>query len=411
MIVKEYIKRFEKLGLGMFVHFGLYSVHGKGEWAYNRNITPDDYRDLLDRFNPEPDWAPRLVATAQAAGCRYITITTRHHDGFSLYDTCGLTDYDAPHSAAGRDLIREFVDACRAADIIPFFYHTLLDWYVPSYQEDFPAYLRYLRRSVELLCINYGKIGGIWFDGMWNKWEADWEEDALYALIRRHQPEAMIINNTGLSKHGELGHIELDSVTFERGKPSPINLADSPKYVASEMCEVFADHWGYAARDFHYKSLATIIEEFCACRRYGANMLMNIGPMGNGMIRPLDRAMIETLGEWVEIHREALYLPRPAGIEIRGNAKDFLLRGEGCYYLFVHDLPMRGDANVQADPEQNPYADRFVLGEDERVKSVKWLDSGRDVFYLAEGNAVAISPAPQGYGEHLVVKIAKIELA
>ena len=147
MIVKEYIKRFEKLGVGMYVHFGLYSVHAKGEWAFNRNITPEDYQPLFDRFNPDPDWASELVATAKEAGCKYITITTRHHDGFSLYDTCGLTDYDAPHSAAGRDLIREFVDACNDADIVPFFYHTLLDWHVPSYRENFPKYLRYLRRS------------------------------------------------------------------------------------------------------------------------------------------------------------------------------------------------------------------------------------------------------------------------
>ena len=374
MIVKEYIKSFEKLGLGMFVHFGLYSVHAKGEWAFNRNIAPEDYGKLFNEFNPDKDWAKNLVATAKAAGCKYITITTRHHDGFSLFDTCGLSDYDAPHGAAGRDLIREYVDACNAEGIVPFFYHTLLDWHVPSYNENFPEYLKYLRRSVEILCTNYGKIGGLWFDGMWDKWDADWEEDALYATIRKHQPEAMIINNTGLSKHGELGHIELDSVTFERGRPAPINLESSPKYIASEMCEVFADHWGYAKRDFNFKSLATIIEEFCVCRRYGANMLMNVGPMGNGAIRPLDKAMLEALGEWISIHEEALYIPRPSGIEVQGNAKDFILHADGCYYLFVHDLPMKGDVNVQANTVDNPYADSFELPE--KVKSIKWLDNG-----------------------------------
>lgn len=409
MIVKEYIKRFEKLGFGMFVHFGLYSVNAKGEWAYNRNISIADYATLFDRFNPDPDWAKGLVATAKSAGCKYITITTRHHDGFSLYDTCGLTDYDAPHSAAKRDLIREFVDACNAEDIIPFFYHTLLDWHEPSYRENFPEYLKYLRRSVEILCTNYGKIGGLWFDGMWDKWDADWEEDALYATIRAHQPEAMIVNNTGLSKRGELGHIELDSVTFERGRPSPINLEGSPKYIASEMCEVFANHWGYARRDFKYKSLTEIIESLCACRRCGSNLLLNVGPTESGAIRLLDRAMLQTLGEWVEIHSEALYLPTPANIAIEGNEKDFLLRGDGCYYLFVHDLPMKGDPNVASDPATNPYADSFAL--EEKVGSVKWLDSGKDVIFAQEGGRVTVSPAPQIYGENLVVKIAKLELA
>ena len=104
MIIEQRIKDFEKLGLGMFVHFGLYSVLGKGEWAkWIHKISHEDYEPLKSKFNPKPDWAEKLVATAKGLGCRYITLTTRHHDGFSLYDTQGLNDYDAPHSAAGRD--------------------------------------------------------------------------------------------------------------------------------------------------------------------------------------------------------------------------------------------------------------------------------------------------------------------
>ena len=95
MIIENRIKKFENLGFGMFVHFGLYSVHGKGEWAYNINITPKDYEKLFYLFSPDKDWAKNLVSAAKGAGCKYITITTRHHDGFSLYDTCGLNEYDA----------------------------------------------------------------------------------------------------------------------------------------------------------------------------------------------------------------------------------------------------------------------------------------------------------------------------
>ena len=408
MIVKDYIKRFEKLGFGMFVHFGLYSVHGKGEWAYNRNIAPEDYGRLFDEFNPDPDWAENLVATAKRAGCKYITITTRHHDGFSLYDTCGLNDYDAPHSPAGRDLIREFVDSCARHGIIPFFYHTLLDWREKSYKENFPEYLKYLRASVEILCKNYGKIGGLWFDGMWDKKEEDWEEDALYSLIRSYQPEAMIINNTGLSALGELGHIELDSVTFERGRPRPINLESSPKYIASEMCQIFANHWGYAKRDFNFKSLAEIIGDLCICRRYGANLLLNVGPMGNGQLRPLDKAMLETLGEWVDIYSEALYLPRPSGIDVEGKEKEFILRGDGCYYFFAYDLGMQASVNVELVKNVPNYNNVFTLPE--RVKSVKWIDSGEDVYFSQDGDKVTITTTPQLYGEQLVVKVAKIEV-
>jgi alpha-L-fucosidase len=408
MIIEKRIKSFENLGFGMFVHFGLYSVHGKGEWAYNINITPKDYEKLFYSFCPDKDWAKNLVLAAKGAGCKYITITTRHHDGFSLYDTCGLNEYDAPHSGAGRDLIREFVDECNKEGIIPFFYHTLLDWHESSYKEDFPKYLKYLRASVEILCKNYGKIGGLWFDGMWDKKEENWEEDELYSLIRKYQPDAMIINNTGLSARGELGHIELDSVTFERGRPRPINLEDSPKYIASEMCQIFGNYWGYAKRDFNFKSLIEIIEDFCVCRRYGANYLLNIGPMGNGQLRPLDKAMLATLGEWVDIYSEALYLPRPAEIEIESKEKNFLLKGNGCYYFFAYDLEVSANINVElakAKPDRNN-----VFAFNEKIKSIKWLDNGEDVVFTQDKEKVTIVNVPQLYGEHYVVRVAKIEI-
>ncbi len=405
MIVKQYIKDFENLGFGMFVHFGLYSLLGRGEWS--RKLCPIDsseYEALASSFAPDPNWAAELVKTAKAAECRYITLTTRHHDGFSLYDTKGLSDFDAPHFC-GRDLIREFVNACRAEDIIPFFYHTLLDWHMESYNSDFPAYLSYLRASVELLCTNYGKIGGLWFDGMWDKPEADWEEDVLYSAIRRHQPKAMIINNTGLSARGAPGHIELDSVTFERGRPQAINLEDSPKYIASEMCQVFADHWGYASRDLNFKSLASIIEDLCICRRYGSNFLLNVGPMGNGLLRPLDTAMLGAIGEWVNIYAEAIYTPSPSGIELCGNEKDFILRNGNALYLFMHDLGMVSDPNVALNRGEEMQS-TFAL--DGRITSAVWMDSDLPVRYEHKNGQVTVHPLPFAYGENLVVRVAKI---
>jgi len=407
MIVKEYIKRFEEMGLGMFVHFGLYSILGRGEWTKStHNVPAEEYEPLMYRFSPKEDWARELAATAKKAGARYITITARHHDGFSLYDTCGLNDYDSVHGC-GRDLIREFTDAVRAEGIIPFFYHTLLDWHHPDYNRDFPAYLEYLRKSVKLLCTRYGKIGGIWFDGMWNKKDADWEEDKLYSLIRSHQPEAMIINNTGLGAQGELGHIELDSVTFERGKPRPINLQGSPKYIASEMCQILADHWGYAIRDLNFKSLGSIIEDLAVCRRYGSNFLINVGPMGDGSLRAMDKAMLEALGEWIEINEDAIRTPKPTSVKIEGKDKDFILKkDESTYYLFVHGLPMSASPNV-APQQRGELTDRFIL--DKRVKAITWTDNGAPLEFTQEGGSVAVLTTPFFYGESLVVRVARIE--
>jgi len=405
MIVKQYIKDFEKLGFGMFVHFGLYSMLGTGEWSkHSLDITDADYESLVAHFDPKPNWARELVKTAKGAGCKYITLTTRHHDGFSLYDTCGLNDYDAPHSKCGRDLVREFVDACNTEGILPFFYHTLLDWREESYQADFPKYLEYLRSSVEIICKNYGKIGGIWFDGMWDK-DADWEEDALYGTIRKYQPEAMIINNTGLNALGALGHIELDSVTFERGKPQPINMEGAPKYVASEMCEIFCDHWGYAWEDLNYKSPALMIRELADCRRYGANMLINIGPTEDGSVREMDRAILNLMGRWVSYHEEAIRRPIPTGIEIEGKPDDFLLRDGNVYYLFCYNLPMSADFNVALYADVD-YDSCFVLKE--KINKVVWMDTGAEVNFVQEGERVTVTTEPFTYGRNLVVRVAKL---
>lgn len=406
MIVKEYIKEFEKLGLGMFVHFGLYSVLGTGEWTkHNLSISDKDYESLTTQFSPKPDWAAELVRTAKNAGCKYITLTTRHHDGFSLYDTCGLNPYDAPHSKCGRDLVREFVGACREEGIIPFFYHTLLDWREKSYKEDFPMYLEYLRKSIEILCKNYGKIGGLWFDGMWDKADEDWEEDALYGTIRKYQPEAMIINNTGLFAHGALGHPELDSVTFERGKPEPINMEGVPKYVASEMCEVFCDHWGYAKEDLNYKSPAQMIRELADCRRYRSNMLINIGPMEDGSIREIDKSILNLMGKWVDYFEEAIRIPAPTEIEIEGKSDDFILKKDNNYYLFCYNLPMSADPNVALFTEAQ-YDSKFQLTD--RIESVTWMDNGDSVDFKQDGDNVTVTTVPYTYGRNLVVRVAKI---
>ena len=406
MIIKQYIKDFENLGFGMFVHFGLYSVLGKGEWAKKLlSISDEEYYKLAEDFHPEPDWADRLVTTAKRAGCKYITLTTRHHDGYSLYDTCGLNELDAPHTC-GRDLVREFVDACRRQDIIPFFYHTLLDWHEESYRTDFKEYLKYLRKSVELLCTNYGKIGGLWFDGMWDRLEDDWEEDALYGCIRKHQPDAMIINNTGLSALGALGHIELDSVTFERGNPQPLNMDGAPKYVASEMCQVFADHWGYAKEDLNYKSPADMIRDLVLCRRYGSNLLMNVGPKGDGTLREMDAAIYHLMGEWVSLNGEAVYEPHPCGIEVENKKEDFVLKKDGTYYLFCDHLPMEIDPNVGREEEAD-YRDVFRL--DQKIRKITWLDNGENVGFEQKDGRVTVKTVPYTYGRQLVVRVAKIE--
>ena len=408
MIIEKRIKNFENLGFGMFIHWGLYSQLGKGEWVMHQGkIPPEEYSQLKYSFRPEKDWAIRLATTAKRVGCKYITLTTRHHDGFSLYDTCGLNNYDTV-STIGRDLVREFVDACRSVGIVPFFYHTYLDWYDPRFNEDFPAYLAYLRESVKLLCTNYGKIGGIWFDGKWSKPNDDWEEDAMYSMIRSLQPEAIIVNNTGLGALGEVGKSEeIDSVTFENNTAKPVNREGMKKYVAGEVCKTMNSHWGRSHRDFNMLSPARVIERLCQSRGTGANFLMNLGPDSQGKIPAYEKAVFELVGQWMKIFGEAIYNGKPVpGVKYQGN--DFMLQNGNTYYYFALDLSMGGDKNVVAATVSGP---RSVEGFDKKIVSAKWMDDGEEGIYMQDTakKLLTINCDPFPYGTDLVVNVLKIE--
>lgn len=402
------IADFENMAFGMFIHYGIYSQLGRGEWIMNiANMSLEDYTPLAKSFTAKDFDAAKIVATAKKAGMKYITLTTRHHDGFSLYDTKGLCNYDAPHSGAGRDLIREFVDACNDGGIMPMFYHTTLDWYQPSFKNDFKSYLQYLNDSVEILCSEYGKIGGLWFDGNWSRPASDWDEDSLYAVIRKHQPEALIINNTGLDARGNTGHPELDSVTFEQGRPTPMNRDGMPKYVAAEMCHTMNDHWGHGFGDLNYKSLPDMIETLCACRKVGANYLLNIGPDGDGNIVPMQQAMLESMGKWVETCGNCIYKGRPSNIQ--GEFKNFALEvaDENKAYLFIHDLAIQGNANVTTAGGGLGF--KYFKNLPKEVKSVKWTDSGDSLEFVQNGSNLWVNATGYPYGCNFIVRVAEVQ--
>lgn len=409
-VAKQYILDFEQLGLGMFVHWGLYSQLGRGEWVFAfEKMDMNEYKKLKDNFTAEDFDAEAIVLTAKQAGCKYIVLTTRHHEGFSLYDTCGLTDFDAPHSPAKRDLIREFVDACNKYNLKPFFYHTTLDWYNPDFEENFNAYLEYLKKSVEILCKNYGKIGGLWFDGNWSKSDADWKEDELYATIRKYQPEAMIINNTGLSERGATGHPEIDSVTFERGTPTPMNREGMDKYLAAEMCQTLNSHWGIGFEDIGYKSPAELIQDLCNCRKVGANFLLNIGPQAQGSIHPYQRELLALIGHWMKIFGEAIYNGRPC--EALGQNPHFALKSvDGKHmYFFIYNLSINGSAHVTINTsEQGNYIFKNVK---EKIASVRWMDEEQDLNFKQENDVLDVCFTGFPYGKMYPVRVAKAFLA
>ncbi len=405
------IAKFEKLAYGMFIHWGLYSQLGKGEWIKHlANIPFKKYDQLEKKFKAEEFDARAIARLARESGMKYIVLTTRHHDGFSLYDTRGLSVHDAPHSPAGRDLITEFVTGCRAEGIVPFFYHTTLDWRWESQscsQEKFDKYLDYLHASVEILCKNYGPIGGLWFDGNWSR-QGDWKEDRLYGIIRKNQPQAMIINNTGIGSEGKTGNPEIDSVTFEQALPQAINRDGWEKYISGEMCQTMNSHWGIGTDDFNYRSPGEVIQNLALCRRAGANYLLNVGPTPSGRIPDYESATLRRAGQWVSRHALPIYKGKPTGVTCQG--RDFILEAKGKLYCFIFDLSIGGHSNVTVSFGGS--GPRSLKGLQRRIQSVRWMDNREELAFTqnSKDGIAAINFTGYPYGSNLVVRVAEITL-
>ncbi len=404
------VRAFESLGYGLFLHWGLYSLLERGEWTrHHHGVSAGEYRSLADRFTAGAFDAPALVAFARAAGFRYICLTTRHHDGFSLYDTRGLNTFDAPHSAAGRDLVAEFAAACQADGMPMFFYHTTLDWDVASFESDWEGYLAYLRDSVEILCRHYGPVGGFWFDGNWARRDRDWQEDRLYGMIRGLQPEAMLINTSSTPALGRVGHPELDAITFEQGRPSALDRRGMPKYLAQEMCETLNSHWGVAARDFSHKSPADILRTLAACRGNGANLLLNVGPLASGALPDYERAALDRVGQWIDACGASIYEGRPASVTCRGD--DFLLEANGAWYYFVHHLPIANNLHLAGGRRGDGL--QTVEGALPAIAGIEWVDTGEPLAFSQDAarGFLTFRATPNPYGTQHIVRIARLSPA
>lgn len=400
----SYIQRYEAFGFGLFLHWGLYSQVGQGEWYWNyHKPDPAEYVKMMDTFTAEDFDADQWVAWAKKNGVNYICLTTRHHEGFSLYDTRGLNEYDAPHSAAGRDLVNEFSDACDKLGMGKFFYHTTLDWWHPDFDGDWDAYQRYLRDSVRLLCTRYGKVDGLWFDGNWSKPDRDWQEDALYGMIRELQPDCVIVNNSSINAVGQAGHPMTDVITFEQGDASVKETAD--RYRALEVCDTMNSHWGIGNFDLSYHSPAAVIERLVNCRKAGANLLMNIGPTAQGGLPEYERATFDLVGRWFALCPEALTRARPAALEAEG--KDFVLQDGGTYYYFCHHIEIHGNAHLHSGEKGTGW--HTVAGKLPKVKKVRWADNHEALEFSQDENILCLKATPFPYGQQLIVRIAVLE--
>ncbi len=319
----EGLKWFQNARFGMFIHWGLYSILARGEWVmHNERIQVPEYEPLAQQFSPTKFNAEEWVSVAADAGQMYIVITSRHHDGFSMYDTA-LSNYKVTNSPFRRDPLRELAEACaRRSDIKLGFYSSLLDWHHPAYRFRkesglvWSDYLGFLHGQVRELCTQFGEIACLWFDGDWpdNLLSADnayfeaggsFEYEKLYEMIHTLQPDAVIHNN----RHGEPLPGE-DIQGFEQDLPGQNTVGFNTTKIFDlpiEVCMTINDNWGIHQQDENHKSTQRLIRTLARAASVGANTLLNIGPTASGEILPVHAERLREVGKWLAVHGESVY--------------------------------------------------------------------------------------------------------
>ena len=321
-------KWFLEARFGMFIHWGLYAIPARGEWVKSQEkISSEDYNKYFQEFNPINYDPSAWAKAAKAAGMKYAVITTKHHDGFCLFDS-KLTEYKATNTPAGRDLIKEYVDAFRAEGLAVGFYYSLLDWYhedYPAYgdrqhpmrdneaykdrKHDFARYIEYFHGQVKELLSNYGKIDIMWFDFSYNNMIGEtWEATKLMKMIRSLQPDIIVDNRLG-------GNLKLREPEIYAGDFASPEQIIPPEGVVNEdglslpweACITLNDHWGYCASDKDYKSSKQIIRTLVECVSKNGNLLLNVGPTAKGEIPKESLEILSQVGEWMHQNSASIY--------------------------------------------------------------------------------------------------------
>jgi alpha-L-fucosidase len=329
---------FQEARFGLFVHWGVYSELGDGEWVMNnRKLRVAEYERLPPQFNPTGFNAAEWVAVAKAAGMKYITITSKHHDGFAMFDS-KVSDWDiVERTPYRRDPLRQLADEARKQGLKLFFYYSQLDWHHPDYYPrgrtgrdaerpehgDFNKYLDYMDAQLTELLTGYGPVAGIWFDGWWDRKDADWRLDRTYALIHRLQPAALIGNN-----HHRATFPGEDFQMFERDLPGQNTTGFAGDSVVGQLpletCETINGAWGWNISDRKWKSPAELVRYLARAAGMNANFLLNVGPQPNGKLQPEQVERLMAMGAWMKVNGESIYgtrggpiAPRPWGVTTR----------------------------------------------------------------------------------------------
>ena len=322
--IREAQRRFRDNRFGIFIHWGIYSMYGQGEWALTYNgLTHEEYSKMAGGFYPAAFDAAEWVSAVKASGAKYICITARHHDGFSMFDS-SCTGYDIVDATPfKRDILAELASECRRQGIALHFYYSLIDWG----RDDAPrgrtgrgtgrtvtsspeTYFGFMKCQLKELLTNYGEIGCIWFDGNWDHEDGeqpyDWRYDEIYPLIHSIQPSCLIGNNHHITPYpGE------DIQIFERDIPGENTAGWHSGGVSADLpvetCQTMNGSWGYCMADQDYKSADELIRYLVSTAGRDANLLLNVGPQPDGNIPAAALERLARIGEWMAVNGETVY--------------------------------------------------------------------------------------------------------
>lgn len=393
-------KEFADMRFGIFLHWGLYSTFAQGEWyMQNAGIPFEEYSKAASGFYPARFNAREWVAAIKASGAGYITITTRHHEGFSMWAT-KQWDYNIVDATPfKRDVIAELAEECQRQGIRLHLYYSHLDWAREDYpmgrtgtkcgkdpkKADWRSYYRFMNAQLTELLTNYGKIGAIWFDGWWDHdsdaTPFDWELDEQYALIHRLQPACLVGNNHHMSPNpGE------DIQIFERDLPGEnkagfVDKAAEISRLPLETCETMNGMWGYKVQDQNYKTTKQLVHYLVNTAGKGANLLMNIGPQPNGELPATAVQRLKEMGEWMQTYGTTIRATEAGDVPVQEWGAT-TRRGDT---LYVHIL------NYDRRELYLPLQCRVV-------KATTFADGKRvGVTKTAEGVVLNLPEVPQGY--------------
>ncbi len=322
---------FQDAKFGMFIHWGVYSVLEDGEWVMNnRKMTVAEYEKIPARFNPTAFNPAEWVALAKAAGMKYITITSKHHDGFAMFGS-KVSDWNiVARTPYKKDPLKMLADECHRQGVKLFFYYSQLDWHSPDYYPrgntgqtagrpdsgEWYRYLDYMDAQLRELLTNYGEIGGIWFDGWWDKPRADWRLPKTYGLIHQLQPAALVGAN-----HHQAPFEGEDFQMFEKDLPgfntTGFNAESKIGKLPLETCETINNSWGYNGRDKKFKSAEALVHYLVRAAGYNANFLLNVGPRPDGTIQPEFVERLREVGAWMQKYGGSVYGTRGGPIPPR----------------------------------------------------------------------------------------------